>query len=42
MARFHLVGDRRCNIAKIELAGFFRNASMEHDLEQQIAKLVAQ
>ena len=32
----------RQHVGQVELAGFLGNARMEHDLELQIAKLVAQ
>jgi hypothetical protein len=40
MAADHLVGDRCDDVGDREMAGFFGDARMEHDLKQQVAELV--
>jgi len=40
MATLHLVADRGDDVCQREMAGFLRHAAVEHDLEEQIAKLV--
>ena len=42
MAAFHLVADGFNDIVEIEMATLLGHARMEHDLEQQVAKLIAQ
>ncbi len=42
MPRFHLCADRGDHIGEAEQTGFLGDARVKHDLEQQIAKLVAQ
>ena len=42
MAGLHLVADRGGDIGKGKVAGFFRHAGVEYDLEQQVAELVFQ
>jgi len=39
VAGFHLVGNRLGYVVEGEMAGLLGHACMEHDLEQQIAKL---
>ena len=41
MARDHLVADRRDHVGEIEVPAFLRHLRVEHDLQQQIAELVA-
>jgi hypothetical protein len=40
MAALHLLADRVDHVAEREMAGFLGHAAVEHDLEEQIAKLV--
>jgi hypothetical protein len=42
MARLELAGDRGGDVGEGELAGFLRDPGVEHHLEQQVAKLLAQ
>ena len=42
MARFHLVGNGASDIGEGKQAAFLCHAGMEHDLQQQIAKLLTQ
>ncbi len=42
MARDHLVADRRDDVAEVEIRRFLGHLRMEHDLQQQVAELVAQ
>ena len=42
MAADQLFGDRLDHVAEIERALLLRHAGVEHDLEQQVAQLVAQ
>ena len=41
MAADHFLGDRLDNAAEIEQVAFLRHASVENDLEQEIAQFVA-
>ena len=42
MAAQQLLGDRRDDVAEVERALLLRHTGMEHDLEQQVAQLLAQ
>ena len=42
MAPHQLFGDRLDHVAELEQAGFLGHAGVKHDLQQQVAKLVAQ
>src|SRR5690606_19822081 len=42
MPRFHLVGDRACNVFERKVSSFFGDPRMKDDLEQQVAELATQ